>query len=71
MNLKVYFWVDTKDFRMQASITKGNVVRTVKEALMDAGYYLPADIQEIKLYGKEKEFPVRFKKDPESNDPEA
>ena len=71
VNLKVYFWVDTKDFRMQASITKGNVVRTVKEALMDAGYYLPADIQEIKLYGKEKEFPVRFKKDPESNDPEA
>ncbi|QYA26525.1 mechanosensitive ion channel family protein [Gramella sp. MT6] len=58
--LKVYFWVDTKDFRMQAMKTKGNVVRTVKEALMKNGYYLPADIQEIKIYGKEKDFPVRL-----------
>lgn len=60
VNLKVFFWVDTKDFRMQASITKGNVVRSVKEALMDQGFYLPADIQEIKLYGGEKEFPVKL-----------
>jgi small-conductance mechanosensitive channel len=60
VNLKVYFWVDTKDFRRMALITKGNVVRNVKEALEDAGYYMPADIQEIKLYGGEKEFPVRL-----------
>ena len=32
----------------------------MKEALLDAGYYMPADIQEIKLYGAEKEFPVRL-----------
>ena len=68
VNLKVYFWVDTKDFRMQASITKGNVVRSVKEALMDKGYYMPADIQEIKLYGREKEFPVKFNQDSKSKD---
>ena len=60
VNLKVFFWVDTTDFRMQALITKGNVVRAVKEALEDNGYYMPADIQEIKLYGGEKEFPVRL-----------
>lgn len=60
VNLKVFFWVDTKDFRMQAMITKGNVVRIVKEALEANGYYMPADIQEIKLYGGEKEFPVRL-----------
>ena len=60
VNLKVFFWVDTKDFRMQALITKGNVVRVVKEALEDNGFYMPADIQEIKLYGGEKEFPVRL-----------
>ena len=58
VNLKVFFWVDTTDFRMQAMITKGNVVRAVKEALEDNGYYLPADIQEIKLYGGETEFSV-------------
>ncbi|MGB3607481.1 mechanosensitive ion channel family protein, partial [Psychroserpens sp.] len=33
VNLKVFFWVDTKDFRRMALITKGNVVRNVKEAL--------------------------------------
>lgn len=59
VNLKVYFWVDTKDFRRMALITKGNVIRKVKEALETGGFYLPADIQEIKLYGKEKNFPVQ------------
>lgn len=70
VNLKVYFWVDTKDFRRQALVTKGNVVRNVKEALEDAGYYMPADIQEIKLYGGEKEFPVRLAKDVLDNNKE-
>ena len=60
VNLKIYFWVDTNDFRRSALITKGNVIRNVKESLMEAGYYLPADIQEIKLYGKETEFAVRM-----------
>ena len=63
VNLKVYFWVDTKDFRRMALITKGNVIRNVKEALERDGYYLPADIQEIKLYGGEKGFPIRLTKD--------
>ncbi|TVZ51614.1 mechanosensitive ion channel family protein [Dokdonia sp. Hel_I_53] len=62
VNLKVFFWVDTKDFRKTALITKGNVVRNVKEALEDAGFYMPADIQEIKLYGGVKEFPLSFRK---------
>lgn len=65
VNLKIYFWVDTKDFRRMAMITKGNVIRKTKEALEKNGYYLPADIQEIKLYGAEKGFPIRF----ENNDP--
>lgn len=65
VNLKVFFWVDTKDFRRMALITKGNVVKNVKEALEDAGYYMPADIHEIKLYGGETEFPVRLQ--PEDN----
>ncbi len=62
VNLKVFFWVDTKDFRRMALTTKGNVVRAVKEALEDNGYYMPADIQEIKIYGgnKELELPVRL-----------
>lgn len=60
VNLKVYFWVDTKDFRRQALITKGNVVRKVKEALVADGYSMPSDIQEIKLYGGQKDIPIRI-----------
>lgn len=67
VNLKVYFWVDTKDFRRMAMITKGNVIRNVKEALEKDGYYLPADIQEIKLYGGEKGFPVRLERNETSH----
>ncbi|WP_323027127.1 mechanosensitive ion channel family protein [Gelidibacter japonicus] len=63
VNLKVFFWVDTTDFRRMALITKGNVIRNVKEALIKDGYYLPADIQEIKLYGGEKGFPIRMEKE--------
>lgn len=63
VNLKVFFWVDTKDFRRMAMITKGNVIRNIKEALEQDGYYLPADIQEIKLYGGEKGFPIRLEKE--------
>ncbi|MGB3149488.1 MAG: mechanosensitive ion channel family protein [Maribacter sp.] len=60
VNLRIYFWVNTKDFRRMALITKGNVLKNVKEALEDAGYYMPADIHEIKLYGSETEFPVKL-----------
>lgn len=66
VNLKVFFWVETKDFRKMALITKGLVIKNVKEALEDAGYYMPADIHEIKLYGAETEFPVRLQ--PENNE---
>lgn len=62
VNLKIYFWVDTTDFRRSALITRGNVIKHVKEELVKAGYYLPADIQEIKLYGKESEFPIKINK---------
>ncbi|CAM4029005.1 mechanosensitive ion channel family protein [Gillisia hiemivivida] len=66
VNLKVFFWVDTFDFRRMALITKGNVVRAVKEALEDNGYYMPADIQEIKIYGgnKDVDLPIRLSNPP-------
>jgi small-conductance mechanosensitive channel len=53
VNLRVYFWVDTFDFGRVANTTRGRIIGKVKGALMEAGFYLPADIQEIKLYGKE------------------
>lgn len=60
VNLKVFFWVDTTDFRRNAMITKGHVIRKVKEALLEAGINMPATIHEIKLYGEENNFPISF-----------
>ncbi len=60
VNLKVYFWVETTDFRRMALITKGNVIRAVKNALDKNGYSMPANIQEIKLYGSQKDIPIRM-----------
>jgi small-conductance mechanosensitive channel len=61
VNLKVMFWVDTTDYSRVASQTKGRVIGNVKHALMEEGFYLPADIQEIKLYGRESDIPLSMK----------
>ncbi len=61
VNLKVYFWVDTKEFRKQASMIRGEVITNVKEALAGNGFSLPADIQEIKLYSGQGSIPVSIK----------
>lgn len=61
VNLKIFFWIDTHEFGHVANRTKGRVIGKVKQELMAAGYYLPADIQEIKLYGKEVDIPLSFK----------
>ncbi|MGB5981669.1 MAG: mechanosensitive ion channel family protein [Nonlabens sp.] len=69
VNLRVFFWVDTKDFGRVANITKGRVIGEVKYALMDQGFYLPADIQEIKLYGRgDSELPLSMNNKQKSSD---
>ncbi|WP_179344979.1 mechanosensitive ion channel family protein [Winogradskyella ursingii] len=64
VNLKVYFWVDTFDYRKSAIIIRGNIIRKVKETLDEKGFNLPADIKELKLYGNEEDIPLRVRKDP-------
>lgn len=61
VNLKVHFWVETIDYRKQASIIRGEVITRVKEALDAGGFSLPGEIQEIKLYGGQDAIPVRVK----------
>ncbi len=60
VNIKVRFWMETKDFRRVALEKRGDLMRDVKEKLSDAGYNLPADIMELKLYGDEKSIPVEI-----------
>ncbi|MCB0763741.1 MAG: mechanosensitive ion channel family protein, partial [Flavobacteriales bacterium] len=54
-------WVDTKEYRKQAMVIRGDVIANVKHALEKGGFSLPADIQEIKLYGGQSSIPVSLR----------
>lgn len=64
VNLKVFFWVNTLDYRKSAIIVRGNLIKDTKVALENEGINLPADIHELKLYGNEEDIPLRVRKDP-------
>lgn len=71
VNLKVYFWVHTIDYRRASRVLRGTVIRETKEALFEKGFNLPADIKELKIYGTEDAIPIKFKNSPQfSNDKE-
>ncbi len=56
VNLKVYFWVHTKDFRRNMLQVRGNLMKDVKVALEKNGFNLPADIRELKFYDASSPF---------------
>ncbi len=50
VNLKIYLWVETDDFRRGMLETRGRMIQKVKTALETEGFNLPADIRELKFY---------------------
>jgi small conductance mechanosensitive channel len=62
VNLKVHFWVETFEFGREALSIKGEAVKNVKEALLSNGFSLPANINELKLYGTQKSIPFTLNK---------
>ncbi|GGF22116.1 mechanosensitive ion channel family protein [Echinicola rosea] len=60
VNLKVFFWVDTYEFRREAVMVKGQVIKQVKEALASNDFSMPSDIVELKLYSSQKNLPVKL-----------
>ena len=58
VNLKVYFWVQTTEYRKEALMIKSDVVANVKTAIIANEMNMPADITEIKLYGSQSEIPL-------------
>lgn len=50
VNLKVYLWVNTDDFRRGMLQIKGKVIQNIKTLLEENGFNLPADIRELKFY---------------------
>lgn len=63
VTFKIYFWVETTDYRREALKKKGDVIVAVKNALEENGFHMPADIHEIKLYGSQSDIPLSIKYD--------
>lgn len=62
VNLKVLFWVNTKDYKIAANLLKTKIMKEVKNALLVNKFGLPANIQEIKMY-KPEPIPIILKRD--------
>lgn len=58
VNLKVFFWVTTEDFRRGTLQTRGYLMQKVKTRLEENNFNLPAEIRELKFYENSKSFQV-------------
>ncbi len=54
LNLTVFFWIDTYNPEISGLKVKSEVINRVFNALNTAGFYLPADIVELKNYDSTK-----------------
>ncbi|MGB3618708.1 MAG: mechanosensitive ion channel family protein [Catalinimonas sp.] len=58
VNLRVHFWINTYDILISALKLKSEVMRRVFLALTHAGFTMPADIVELKIYQEGSPIPV-------------
>ncbi|PHR12676.1 MAG: mechanosensitive ion channel protein MscS [Aequorivita sp.] len=70
VNLKVFFWVDTVDYRRASRVLRGMIIKQVKEALANADFNLPSDVIELKLYKNTPEIPFKISGNAEKNLPD-
>lgn len=63
VNLKVFFWTKTIDYKRGAADIKSDVINNVKNTISENGLNMPADIKEIKLYGSQQEIPIKVIKE--------
>ncbi len=63
VNLRVYFWVNLFEYKESVLELKTNIINQTKETLMDEGFSLPADIQELKIYKEENPIPLKLQSD--------
>ena len=58
VNIRVFFWTATDDYRRGVLVLKSEIMTQTKDALMNNGFTLPANVQELKPYGKRESLPV-------------
>lgn len=60
ISIRIYFWTATSDYRKGVLITKSYIMDNVKHKLLENGFSLPANIQELKVHDKKDAIPVRI-----------
>lgn len=60
VNIKVFFWAETDDYKKGVVLLKGKIMQEITKALLENGFGLPANIQELKLYDYQKNIPVQM-----------
>jgi len=63
INLKVHFWINSKDYIGSTVVLKSEVMRKVITALIEKDFGMPADILELKIYQEGRPIPIMLKKE--------
>lgn len=58
VNLKVFMWINTHDFRRHMLETKGKMIARIKKVLEENEFNLPGNITELKFYDASN--PIKF-----------
>ncbi|WP_051719102.1 mechanosensitive ion channel family protein [Hymenobacter sp. IS2118] len=69
VNLKVFFWTTTDDYRRGVLELRSNVMDRTKTVLAANGYSLPPDIIEIRLPGFQSALPIEVRMAPGQSGP--
>ncbi len=60
VNIRVYFWIDTFDFKRSAFEIMSEAMDKVKNGLLEEGIIMPADISELKIYREDSPIPLKI-----------
>lgn len=60
VNLKVFFWVDTFDYKKSMLDIKTDVINATKKSLINNNILMPADILELKIYNEKLPIPIKL-----------
>ena len=69
VNLKIYIWVSTDDFRRNMLEIRGKVITKTKTLLESNGFNLPAGITELKFYDASNPFELKNNNSSEMKEP--
>ena len=63
VDLKIHFWINTRDFLGSTTVLKSHVMVSVFKRLKSDGFTLPANIVELKIYQEGQPIPIRLRED--------